>query len=197
MKFLFVVLVVALLTVLSLLVVPAGNAADNPTSKLDQIASEVAGKPVTVFCETNDVEWDTRIMEVSKGRLRGYQVDGYAFPNATQAFIAPRACRPLLSALRVRVNFATSYSFSVGLITLIHEATHLRGLLNESEADCEAVQRAPAYIDDFGIPAKINVRRVVRGLVFCTKIVNPLLARLRLDFRAVHDDRPPVYQGAC
>lgn len=186
---------VVILAALSL--VPASLAADTPTPKLDEIASVVAGKAVTVHCEIDDAEWNARIVEVSKGLLQGYEVDGYAFPNTTRLFLAPQACRPLLAALEVRVNFTTAYEFSVGLVTLIHEATHLRGLLGEGEADCEAVREAPSYIDDFGIPAKTTLRRVVRGIVVYTRIANPLIARLKANFKRVHDLRPPAYQGTC
>lgn len=178
----------------------AGNYAD---PRLDAVASEVAGKPVQVWCETSIIDWVT----IGAGNY-----SGFTFIGIPIVYIAPRQCETL-HALLSRENIGSYYAASA-ILTLAHEAVHQRGVLNEGETDCLALPLVPTLaVKHFGIPATVTVNTVVRSLrllrvktkwvrVFDTKLVakivpNPFLALITRDALRWHKSKPAEYQGNC
>lgn len=91
-------------------------------------AARIAGHPVTVRCD--DGYAFTGV---------GSDAAGVAFIPRALSYIEPGICRSLyrvLSEGRVGSREATAFAISV----LAHEATHLRGVRNEAETECFALQ---------------------------------------------------------
>ncbi|MBA2726516.1 MAG: hypothetical protein H0U53_11040 [Actinobacteria bacterium] len=170
-------------------VAQSAQAADSPSPYLNEIASAVAGKNVTVHCETNTAAWNFHIIDITEGEMRGAEVHGYAYANGKRAFISPQACLPLRAALKVRVNASTAYAFSLGLLTLVHESLHLRGMVDEGMTECMAFRLAPELLNAFGVPAKITVNG--------TRVANPMVKRIKTYLSLAHESLPAEYLTVC
>ena len=191
-------------------VASAGNWS-HPT--LDAVASEVAGKPVSVWCETHWSEW------IHLGDDFGEDwsfLDGFTVLSQPIIFISPSHCLTLHAILdREDVG---SFLAASSLLTLAHEAVHQRGIQNEGETDCTALPLVPGLATrHLGIPATISesrtssrwkrVTRVVQGkrvtvrvrvtTVTYATVPNPYLARLADAALRYHRAAPPEYQGNC
>lgn len=197
-----------IIAVLAVTRIATAEAANSPHFTLDSIASQVAGKPVSIHCETNNQDWDAMVGVNFPGR-RGDQINGYAVPGSTVAFISPRACLPLQQALRTNYRDAGLVFLTIGLHVLIHEAVHLRGVRNEGETDCAALAEFGNYVDDVGVPLTVTklVRKtktvLVRGIrvrtstVVTVRVPNPDVARMRVLAQQLRDAMPIEYRGDC
>lgn len=206
---------VLLLAVLFALVwASASTAANRPHPLLNQISSEVAGKPITVWCETSELDWGAYELRV------GAALYGFTFLNQPVTYLSPATCNTL--------HFALTYGYKeVGIIylanavtTLVHEAVHQRGITDERVTECTALPLVmPTMEKYFGLTRTIpelqnrvvtftrTVRRKVRGRwvtvrVKTQKVVtetvqmdNPAYARTLAWVTAWHNSLPAQYQG--
>jgi hypothetical protein len=103
-------------------------------ARLGAVSSDLAGRRVSVRCETLSQSWIDSHAEM--GYVRFDEADRPE-PVAT---LTVQACQDLsswLSSNRVRPSLAQVVAVHV----LTHEAMHLRGQRNEALAECSAVQR--------------------------------------------------------
>lgn len=130
------------------------QAGNQPHPTLDAIASEVAGRPVSVWCETDWDDWHT----MTGGRFPGAFVRSL---TDTVAYMGPLRCTDLTAAVS---GSASVTQLGGGLQALLHEAVHLRGVLDEGETDCTALGLVREYaIRYFGFPETVaEKRRVTR-----------------------------------
>jgi hypothetical protein len=132
------------------------QAANQPHPTLDAIASEVAGRPVTVWCETDEGEW----LALTKGRTG---VTGFARFGDTIAYVAPSRCGALHAGL---AGTATLFDLGRSLLVLLHESLHLRGIRDEGETDCTALGLVKTYaVRYFGFAELATEERVVERWV--------------------------------
>ncbi len=117
--------------------------------RVTEIASDVAGRPVDVYCE---VQEDCAALEP---RTCGYLLLLIQDPNER-------------SGLHGKEGY---YGEARGLLSLLHEANHLRGLRSESAAECRALASVPAYARALGAD-----RRHVAKLVRLARRVHGLLS---------------------
>lgn len=204
-----------LLIVVAFVALPAtalgGNSADQ---RLDAAASEVAGKPVPVWCENSWADWIHFGDSVSQDWT---WVSGFTVPSAgPTVYVNPRQCETLHALLNGE-NVGTYYAASA-LLTLAHESVHQRGVLNEGETDCTALPLVPGLaVSRFGIASMVSqsytattvrrfvrkvrgkrvVIRVVQRVVRWRTVKNPYLDRLAADALRWHRSKPPEYQGNC
>lgn len=172
--------------------------ANTPDYRLDSIASRYVGKPVSVWCENNNEAWDTLVQGASQGKLRGSAVGGYAYPNGNQLWLSPANCGALLRSLNDGYLHAGLRPLSDGLMTLLHEAQHLRGTVNEGETDCAALRAFRGYLDDVGVPATVVKPVKVAGKFVSKRVVNPYFTRMVQLAGIIHATRPsPEYRRAC
>lgn len=199
----------------------AAAAANRPNSIFDLAASEVAGKPVSVWCENSWVAW------IQMRQAAGLSPEGTGFTRAGGApivYLSPEICFSLYSLL-ARESIGT-YHAARALLVLAHEAVHQRGIVNEGEADCTALPLLPGLaVRHFGVAetiaepytvknsrwltltrtVKIDGRRVklsrrvkVTSTTVATRqVANPWLARLATDAHRWHASSPAEYQGGC
>lgn len=192
------------------LVVFAGSAsaraANQPNALFDRVATAAAGKPTAVHCENS---WDVWVAN-GLGDVNGVVFHGYDV-----AFISPRQCETLW-ALAWGENVGSYYAASA-LLTLLHEAMHIRGVVDEGEADCLALPLVGPTAVAFGVPETVTVEQQQRGTRTVTRRVgkrilrftvptvtlvqvsvpNPYLARIVSDAMRWHRSKPPEYQGGC
>ena len=119
--------VLALALTFALASVTAANAANSPHPTLDAVATEVAGKPVSVHCETNEAQW--RYWE------NGSILHGFAYPSRPIVDIAPRHCNTLRFALTYGYREVGITWLSDAVATVVHEAVHQRGIRDECQTE--------------------------------------------------------------
>jgi hypothetical protein len=102
--------------------------------RLDAIASDLVGHRVDVHCQT------TVAALVDAGAEAGYvRFDENGVPEP-ETLIKRDQCR-LLEEYRSGARHAPTLEHVMAVHVLTHEAMHMRGELNESVAECQAVQR--------------------------------------------------------
>jgi hypothetical protein len=151
--------------------------------RITQIASEVAGRSVDVFCEVQD-DWAVDPIQVVAPDAWGYTRFDPHTGQPLYAALEPRTCGYLLlliqdpnerSGLHGREGYLGE---ARALLSLLHEANHLRGLRSESAAECRALGLVPTFARELGADAR-HVAKLVK------------LAR------RVHGNLSPEYQIGC
>lgn len=205
-----------LVIILAALALAAPAAAVNlPDPRLDQVATAVAGHPVTAWCETDDIAWNDMFAAYGD---RGELVQGFTFIGTPVIYLSPKVCLTLRAAIYYGYREAGLYWFSGALLTLVHESVHQRGIPDEGVTDCTALSLLPSVATLFwGFHAKRTVRvavptwkvvkRKVRGVwvrvpvrtvkVVTRKVADPDLPRLVAWATAWHEAKPAEYQGTC
>lgn len=121
----------SLICVLAAFVLAGQAAAANIANpQMTDAATRAAAKPVTVWCESDDETWTRMLLAVG---LPTSNIGGYAYLNADTVYISPDHCRSLTNSIR-------GYRFGVGLLTLLHEVAHARGIQEEWRAECFALR---------------------------------------------------------
>lgn len=103
-------------------------------------AQRIAGRPVTVACD--DGYAFTGV---------GSDASGVAFPRRGLAFLEPDVCRTLhdiVAGRTVRSREDAAWAITV----LAHEATHLRGIRDEAQTECYALQEGVGLGARLGFP---------------------------------------------
>ncbi|MFZ0160445.1 MAG: hypothetical protein WAL50_15570 [Kineosporiaceae bacterium] len=103
-------------------------------SRLADVAGVLAGHKVTVRCETVGQTW----LEVHPER--GYVQFGADGVPERHAVITYDTCQDLADWVRSDHSEATEDQM-IAVHVLTHEAMHMRGITNEAEAECAALQR--------------------------------------------------------
>jgi hypothetical protein len=104
-------------------------------------AARIAGHPVTVRCD--DSYAFTGV---------GSDAAGVAFIPRNLAYLEPTICRSLYRiAYEHEVGARDEAAFAISV--LAHEATHLRGIRNEAETECYALQEGVGLGERLGLSA--------------------------------------------
>lgn len=208
-----------LLVALAALVFAAPVASSNmPHPTLDQVATEVAGKPVAVWCESSVTDWDRAVYTASRGTQIGAQILGFTYISAPTVYLSPSQCQTLHFALQVGYHDVGVSYLSSAVLTLVHEGVHQRGVTDEGVTDCTALPLVVPMMEKyFGLTQTVPgfaqetytkvVRRKIAGKwrnirVSATRIVNvvnpnPDYARAAAWAVAWHRGKPAAYQGGC
>ena len=151
--------------------------------RVTEIAADVAGRPVDIYCEMQE-DWDVDPVQAVAPDAWGYTRFDVHTGQPLYAALEPRTCGYLLlliqdpnerSGLRGKEGY---YGEARGLLSLLHESNHLRGLRSESAAECRALGAVATYAQELGAD-KQHVAKLVR------------LAR------RVHGLLSPEYQIGC
>jgi hypothetical protein len=208
-----------LLMCLAALVLAAPAAAVNrPHATLNQIASEVAGKPVTAWCEDNYLTWDSMVAASSRNAQIGATVAGYTYLHAPVVYLSPSTCETLHLALTYGYKELGLYHSTRAMFTLVHEGVHQRGIGDEGVTDCTALPLVVPMMDKYlGLDKtepSLTVRKVMRNVrrkiggkwrtisvqssvVGETQVTNPDYARIGAWATTIHKSKPAAYQGNC
>jgi len=104
-------------------------------------AARIAGRPVTVRCDD-----DYSFTGV------GSDAAGVAFIPRSLAYLEPSVCRSLYRiSFEHRIGARDDAAFAITV--LAHEATHLRGVRNEAETECFALQEGVRLGQRLGLSA--------------------------------------------
>jgi hypothetical protein len=105
-------------------------------------AARIAGRNVRVLCD--DAYSFTGV---------GSDAAGVAFIPRALAYLEPTICRPLYRiAFEGKLGARDEAAFAITV--LAHEATHLRGIRNEAQAECFALQEGVALGRRLGLDAR-------------------------------------------
>jgi hypothetical protein len=117
---------------------------------LERAASYMAGRPVQVWCAVDLNVW--RATDLDRAGAPGYAIPAYG-----QTFLRPSVCKALLRPPTAALSFGSA------LLVLVHEATHLTGLLDEYKTECVARKRlADTAIRFYGFkPHTMRIRLLV------------------------------------
>lgn len=149
-----------LLLVLAAVLAPAASADPLPgfreSVRLSPRASAIVGQPVRVYCTGDRELWaDFAISEKGNAGTRGV-----AFSARAEAYLAPWVCQPLERWLRGKT--VPLGDVSAGIHVLIHESIHLRGIHDETAAECGTVREARRWARElFGVKRPVTLRQVV------------------------------------
>jgi hypothetical protein len=109
------------------------------TPRMAAVASWAAGKPISVWCESDRAEWARMLASANLD-----VADGYTRDAEPVVYLAPQTCTNL-GYEDVRLG--------MGLNVLLHEAAHQRGFHDEALAECAArVLIYSALHDFYGVP---------------------------------------------
>ncbi len=125
--------VVALLVVGAIALVPGFRRA-HLEHRLDAVASDLAGTPVTIHCQTAGESF------VDAGGELGYVKWTAGGTPEHHALLKREQCGALRHYLGSDMR-EPSYDDVVAVHVLTHEAMHMAGLKGEADAECAAVQR--------------------------------------------------------
>jgi hypothetical protein len=202
----------ALVTLLvSLALVPAALGAESPHPSLDAIATSIAGKPVHVWCELNETEWDALAQRAGFGH--GYLISGVTFFDEPVVYVSPQLCATLHTGLDSGDEVGPFW-LSFAILTLAHESIHQRGVRDEGEADCTALTmvrdlavnwfhypktvRVPSLRTVYKTVVRKKMRiRVKTQQVVWKQVPNPRLESLYQWALRWHRNSGPAYQGGC
>jgi hypothetical protein len=160
----------------------ASGAAGAGTSfpRLDELAALVSGGPANVRCAHVD-EWAVDPFASDTG-IRGYT--RWTAGGPQYAVLSPRACIGVLllvldpvgdTASALNGGLPTLSLTASGLHVLAHEAGHLSGLRDETDAECAGLRAVPAILATLRVP---------RGRA----------QRLTTEIALLHRGLPPEYQ---
>lgn len=190
----------------------AARGANSPNATLNAVASNVAGHPVSVWCETSDRGWVDLENQHNTGEDDGFTVQG-----EPTVYLAPRICDTLEYMLGYGYQATGLLWDALAIKTLLHESVHQRGITDEGVTDCTALSLLPQYVTDFGIPATVSATsytRVTRAVRITfgvrhkvvrystmvpstTQVPNPDLQKLENYAESWHKSLPASYQGGC
>jgi hypothetical protein len=209
-KFALVLVIAASAGAIAAPLAQAGNWAD---SRLDATASQIAGKPINVWCESSWSDW---IHAGDSVHENWDEVGGFTYLSEPTIYVAPDSCFTL-HALLGRESVGTLYA-AQAILVLAHEAVHQRGISDEGVTECTALPLVPSLaVSHFGIASTMrqtyattvwkSVRVKVGGTTVTRKvstrdvrsrvIPNPWLKQLAADAHRWHRTSPAEYQGNC
>lgn len=210
LRHLIVVVAVVLATATTATATPQANW---PEPKLDAVASQIAGKPVAVWCEDNWGDWIHAGDSISEDWS---YVNGFTFIDRPTVYLAPSVCETLHALVRLPgTGDVGLYHAALAIHVLVHEAVHQRGIANEGETDCTALALLrDVAVQHFGFTATerqaytvTTTRRVKVGkrkfatvrntAVRYREVESPRLVRLVEFGKAWHEAAPAEYQGTC
>jgi len=128
--------------------------------QLSDVASVLAGREVTVRCETVGEAW------VQAHPERGYVRIGADGVPERHTVITYDTCRDLRDWVRSD-HHSTTDAHVVGVHVLTHEAMHMAGIADEARAECAAMQRdhrAATLLGADDATARSLVRRYLTAL---------------------------------
>ena len=124
--------------------------------RLSPRASMIVGKPVRVYCTGDRELWADTTIE--KGWDAG--TEGFASFDRGEAYLAPWVCQPLERWVRGKTMPLSD--LAVAIHVLIHESIHLRGIHDETAAECGSVREAAKWARAlFGVKRAATLRQVV------------------------------------
>jgi hypothetical protein len=152
----------AVLAVCALAFTASATAGNWQDGKLDQIASSVAQRPVSVWCESSESDW------IHTGDHFGQNWDSlFGFTSLTTpvVYVNPRECATLHAL--VGGEDVGSYWGSIAMLTLIHEATHQRlSSGDEALVECSALKLLPTVAQaGFSVPTTVAQKYVASRTV--------------------------------
>jgi hypothetical protein len=174
------------------------SASNAPDARLDQLATKVAGHPVSVWCESSWQDW------VDVERLLPGSPDLYGFTIPTHSnvvYLQPTVCETLHVLLANNYYDTGDYWTAIAIHTLVHESLHQKGFADEGATDCAALALDPSVDAQF-VPETYTSskwvrmkKRLVRRKVTAA---NPDFARLVSWQHWFHNNAfPPEYRGGC
>lgn len=150
--------------------------------RLEPPASWIAEKPVTVYCGDDVAAWPQVVARLAPN-LRPTVGAFASAVGGDEEYLAPQFCNALLAWPHAWLN---SYALGGPLLTLIHEAVHLRGIRDESLTDCTALAAI----------ASVAVRWFVTRNIF-ENMVPWLLREVEVGAWGSHYAAPPEYRTLC
>lgn len=184
------------------------------SANVDALASEVAGKPVSVHCETNADTWRELVNQNFEPDPISNMIAGFTNLREAKVFLGPQICQALIQAERFGAVNAGLLPFSLAILTLVHETIHQRGITDENQTSCAAKKETPAIAEKYYgikqyvfqtklVPAFKVVRvagKSVRVKTMASKrvrVLNPQYVALVTYIGLWHNELPEGYRKGC
>jgi hypothetical protein len=166
---------VALIVLVALALAAPAAAGNVATVKMTEVASWAAGRPLSVWCESEQAEWDRLLAQHGLSAPAGFIIDGFTTYTAPVVYLAPLHCPELVGP--------THRDFALGLNVLLHESyTHYgAGIHDNAIQECGALLlQYEALRRFYGVPS-----------------FSPLMRRLTEQAFAFSQSKPASYLGGC
>lgn len=156
-------LVLALVLALAFVLVASARAGNVPDPRLDAAATEIAGHPATVYCETEPAAWAEIVAANFPGApFSPDRLQGFAPYGGSVVYLSPANCLTLRAELKAAFPVGFLRSTGEALMTLLHESIHARGVVDEQATDCAALGLLRHYaINLLRIPERVYVSKLV------------------------------------
>jgi hypothetical protein len=194
--------------------VSTADAANAPDAKLTHASSEIAGKAVTVWCESDDAAWTALLGEFHVESINDREPWGFALIQSSAAYLSPNVCLTLRAVMESGAPSDWRVHLSWALHAFLHESIHLRGIRDEGITDCIALSLHRRYaISLLGIPETVThtwvtykrKRVKVKGKWRWRRVAvrhkevvpNPQLDELQHEAEAIHRINRPPYNRDC
>ena len=183
--------------------------------RLDAVATDVAGFPLTVYGEDDPAAW-------AADAAGGASSDptGFTYLDRPVVYLSPPMWAALESVEGSGVTLPFSIDVPLAILTLIHESDHQRlHSADEGRVEACAIAAFPSVLSrDFGIPATVTTtrrrvvysrrrvkvhgryvtRRVARTVSTSVPSANPIYALLVQEAQEIYATEPPPYStGVC
>lgn len=151
-----------LLTGLLASTAPAAPDGFRDSARLTQRAKALSGNEAAViYCARTYSAWRAKIAEWF-GPEVGSGARGLTVYSENAAYIEPASCASLEGWLRGKS--VSTWSVGQGVLTLAHEANHLRGIVDERTAECSALRALPTTLrQHFGVKKVKTLREMLAG----------------------------------
>lgn len=153
------------LLLLVVVLVAAGSAQGAPdgfreSARLTPRVRAISGNEASVvFCASNTAAWATRMKEYLPDANPSRIVAFYVY-DENAAYFQAHICSALERWLRGKP--VTQYEVGVAALSVAHEAHHARGIIDERQAECDALARLPRTLRvHFAVKNPLAVRAMV------------------------------------
>jgi hypothetical protein len=124
--------------------------------RLGKVASWLAGKPVEVRCWSHP-DW-TRLLREENAYTKRIDSDtvGFAGIQGNRVNLAPDVCDGLVDLTyhgSRPPDDTARFPLATAVVTLAHEPEHAKGVADEAQAECYAIQLAAPTARRLGVPA--------------------------------------------
>lgn len=136
--------------------------------RLTPRAQAISGNPeAVIYCARTYAAWETKVLEFHGTSTPPHLVRGMTVITQGVVYLTRPVCLALENWIRGKP--ASAWDVGVSALVLAHEAMHLRGVINELEAECPALRALPATLRrHFGV----KKQKTLRAMLAAARTVN-------------------------
>lgn len=147
---------------------PISGTRSHQITKLDHVASALAGRRAIVNCWSRTDWTRLQVWNAAHHHVSLIDADGITFIATRRIELSPTMCQILAQAI---ARTAQQPLFTAWAVTVLaHEAAHASGIVAENRAECRAIVTEPRAAQLLGIsrPLSERLQHIYRGTLYPT-----------------------------